>query len=236
MEYWFTTGLSKVQKYFVDYASGPSNVFNGTHISKPHDAPSRQLCESQVIKAPPGSNATSFSTLGVAIILTIGGLIILTHIILEYVVSNVVQTRNYKLVRWALDDKLQLQRLAFEGAGVGSWNAGIGAVPTTKRSQTFGMEMGGDKRSPTMTFTDSDEEKFAGTVQVDETGSVSSHSLSTSQGSGRTWPTTSMQRVESVQIPPIRLFEDDREVWPLVRDAIDTPYSWGGGAARFDGR
>ncbi|KAL1605012.1 hypothetical protein SLS60_004555 [Paraconiothyrium brasiliense] len=236
VEYWFTTGLSKVQKYFVDYASGPSNVLNGTHISKPYDAPSRQLCESQIIKVPPGSNATSFSTLGVAIILTVGGLVILAHVILEYIVANVVPTKNYKLVRWALDDKLQLQRLAFEGAGVGSWNAGIGAVPTTKRTQTFGMEMGGDRRHPTMTFTDDDEEKGAGAVLVDDAGSVRSHSFSTSKGSGRTWPTASLQRVESIQIPPIRLFEDDREVWPLVRDTTDNPYSWGGGTARFESR
>ncbi|KAJ4355598.1 uncharacterized protein N0V89_003618 [Didymosphaeria variabile] len=237
VEYWFTTGLSKVQKYFVDYASGPSNVFNGTHISKPYDAPSRQLCESQVIKAPPGSNATSFSTLGVAIILTVGGLVILAHVILEYIVSNVVPTKNYKLVRWALDDKLQLQRLAFEGAGVGSWHAGIGAVPTTKRTQTFGMEMSGDKRHPTMTFTDDDEEKRAGTVLLDDAGSVRSHSFSTSKGSGlRTWPTASVQRAESIQIPPIRLFEDDREIWPLVRDTTDNPYNWSGSAAGFESR
>ncbi|KAK7192149.1 hypothetical protein PSPO01_01721 [Paraphaeosphaeria sporulosa] len=236
VEYWFTIGLSKVQKYFVDYASGPSNVFNGTHISKPYDAPSRQLCESQIIKAPPGSNATSFSTLGVAIILTVGGLLILTHMVLEYIVANVVPTKNYKLIRWALDDKLQLQRLAFEGAGVGSWNAGLGTVPTTKRTQTFGMEIGGDQRHPTMTFTDDDEEKGPGAVMLDDAGSIRSHSFSTSKESGRTWPTASMQRVESVQIPPIRLFEDDREVWPLVRDARENPYSYNVGAARFDSR
>ncbi|KAF2438967.1 hypothetical protein P171DRAFT_436343 [Karstenula rhodostoma CBS 690.94] len=235
VEYWFTTGLSKVQKYFVDYASGPSNVFNGTHISKPYDAPSRQLCESQIIKAPPGSNATSFSTLGVAIILTVGGLLILMHMVLEYIVANIVPTKNYKLVRWALDDKLQLQRLAFEGAGVGSWNAGLGTVPTTKRTQTFGMEIGGDQRHPTMTFTDDDEEKGAGAVMIDA-DTVRSHSFSTSKGSGRNWPTASVQRVESIQLPPIRLFEDDREVWPLVQDARDNPYSYNAGEAHFDPR
>ncbi|KAJ4290356.1 hypothetical protein N0V90_010572 [Kalmusia sp. IMI 367209] len=211
VEYWFTTGLSKVQKYFVDYATGPSNVFNGTHISKPYDGPSRQLCNSQIIKAPAGSNATSFSTLGVAIILTIGGLIILVHMILEYTVTNIVPAKNYRLVRWALDDKLQLQRLAFEGAGVGQWNAGLGAVPTTKRTQTFGMEIGGEKGHPTMTFTDEDEERHLETVVLDDVGSLRSHSNSVSKGSGYTRPSTNTLRNDSVQIPPIRLFEDDRE-------------------------
>lgn len=183
---------------------------------------------------PPGSNATSFSTLGVAIILTVGGLLILTHMVLEYVVANVVPTKNYKLVRWALDDKLQLQRLAFEGVGVGSWNAGLGTVPTTKRTQTFGMEIGGDHRHPTMTFTDEDEERGAGTVMLDDAGTARSPSFSTLKGSGRAWPTASVQRAESIQIPPIRLFEEDREMWPLVRDARDNPYSYNAGAAHFD--
>jgi hypothetical protein len=166
----------------------------------------------------------------------VGGLLILAHIILEYVVANVVPTKNYKLVRWALDDKLQLQRLAFEGAGVGSWNAGLGAVPTTKRTQTFGMEIGGDKRHPTMTFTDDDEEKGTHAAILDDAGSVRSHSFSTSNVSGRTWPATSMQRAEPTQIPPIRLFEDDREIWPLVRNTTDNPYSWNEGVARFESR
>lgn len=178
----------------------------------------------------------SFSTLGVAIILAAGGLFILTHMILEYIVANVIPTKNYKLIRWALDDKLQLQRLAFEGAGVGTWNPGLGAVPTTKRSQTFGMEIGGDKRLPTMTFIDEDEQRDSGAGTLNDTNSIRSRSFSTSKGSGRTWPSTNTQTAESIQLPPIRLFEDDREVWPLVRDMGDNPYSYNAGAAHFDTR
>lgn len=136
-------------------------------------------------------------------------------------------------MRWALDDKLQLQRLAFEGAGVGLWNAGIGAVPTTKRSQTFGMDIGGEKGHPTMTFVDEDEEKNI--TVAEDTETVRLNSVSTSKDTTRIWPSTSVQRVDSYQIPPIRLFEDDREVWPLVQDA-NNPYTWNGGMASFDSR
>lgn len=217
-----------MQRYFVDYATGPINVFNGTHVSKPFDAPSHQLCNSQKIKAPPGSNAISFSTLGVAIILTIGGLLIVGQTILDLTITNIVATKNYKLVRWALDDKLQLQRLVFEGAGMGSWNAGIGAVPTTKRTQTFEMEIGGEKGHPTMSFMT--DENASSEITLGEVGSFRPQTTSTSKSSEDTRPAASMSRTESIQIPPIRLFEDDREVWPLVRDTSNipsqNPYRW----------
>jgi hypothetical protein len=34
-------------------------------------------------------------------------------------------------VRWQLDSKLQLQRIAFEEAGLGVWQGGADQVPTT---------------------------------------------------------------------------------------------------------
>ncbi|KAF2679340.1 hypothetical protein K458DRAFT_490655 [Lentithecium fluviatile CBS 122367] len=213
VEYWFSTGLAKVQKSFVEYASGPSNVLENTYISKPYDAPSRQLCDSQKIKTPPGSGAASFSTLGVAIILAVGGLLILCHTILEYIVANVIPTRNYKLMRWAIDDKLQLQRLAFEGAGMGTWHAGLGSVPTTTSQQLFGMEASGKKEHSNI-FTLYNEEKALGTVRMD---SVDSAMTPVSpKPSDKDWYPRPMERNDSYQLPPIHTQEEDREIWPLV--------------------
>ena len=152
VEYWFSTGLSKLQKHFVDYATGPTNVLPGAYISKPHDSASQQLCDSQKIRIPPGSNATSFSTLGVAIVIAVGGLLILTATVLECTVCRVIPAKNYKLLRWSLDDKLQMQRLVFEGAHKGKWKAGLGAVPTTTGKEVFGMEIVGGREHPIMDF------------------------------------------------------------------------------------
>lgn len=216
VEYWFTTGLTKVQKGFVEYAKGPTNVLENTFISKPFDEPSHQLCNSQKIKAPPGSGAISFSTLGVALILAIGGLLILCHTILEYVTANVVATRNHKLIRWGIDDKLQLQRLAFEGAGMGTWKASMGSVPTTNSHELFGMEIGEDRQHPTFYSKASDEEKQLGTVRVDSVGTQMTR-ISTKR-SDKDWSTRSTVRNDSYQLPPIHI-EDDREIWPLVDTA-----------------
>jgi hypothetical protein len=198
----------------VEYAKGPTNVLPNAYISKPYDGPSRQLCDSQKIKAPPGSGAVSFSTLGVAIILAIGGLLILCHTILEYVTANVMATRNHKLIRWGIDDKLQLQRLAFEGAGMGTWNASMGGVPTTRGPQLFGMEIRGAKEHPTFYEHVTEEEKELGTVRVDSVDSQ----MRRESGDKDSFPKP-LQRYDTYQLPPIRI-EDDREIWPLV-DATD---------------
>ncbi|KAF2122679.1 hypothetical protein BDV96DRAFT_4262 [Lophiotrema nucula] len=147
-EYWFTTGLAKLQKYFVEYAAGPSNIVDGLYLSRPSDTASRQVCDNLKIKAPPGSGATSFSTMGVAIILGVGGLLILAHFILSLVVGTFIPNRTYKLQRWGLDDKLQMQRLAFEGAGQSEWEQGFGGVPVTREEQLFAMELEGGNDQP----------------------------------------------------------------------------------------
>jgi hypothetical protein len=214
VEYWFTTGLAKVQKGFVEYAKGPTNVLENTYISKPFDGPSHQLCNSQKIKAPPGSGAVSFSTLGVALILAIGGLLILSHTILEYVTANVIAMRNHKLIRWGIDDKLQLQRLAFEGHGMGTWKASIGSVPTTTGHELFGMEIDAESEHHTTSTQASDEEKVLGTVRVDSVDSAMT-AVPTKTSDHKDWYPNSIQRNDSYQLPPINI-EDDREIWPLV--------------------
>lgn len=204
----------------VEYATGPTNVLENTYISKPFDSASHQLCNSQKIKAPPGSGAVSFSTLGVSIIIAIGGLLILGHTILDYVISNVIPTRNYKLVRWAIDDKLQLQRLAFEGASMGTWKAGIGSAPTTTSRQLFGMEIGGEERHPTI-FTQPEEDKALETVRVDSVNSAMTPVSTKPEADDR--HRTSIERVDSYQLPPMRFDDADHEIWPFTDTSGVTP-------------
>ncbi|KAF2707658.1 hypothetical protein K504DRAFT_535293 [Pleomassaria siparia CBS 279.74] len=135
-KYCFTTGLSKIQRSIVEYATGPVNVLEGTSIAKPNTTEAQHLCNSQKIQVPPGSGAISFSTLGVALIIALSGLLIIGHLILECVVSRADSKDNYKLLRWAMDEKLQLQRQAFEGAGMGTWQAGR-LVPVTASGELF---------------------------------------------------------------------------------------------------
>jgi hypothetical protein len=140
VESWFATGLARLQQSVVQYATGPPNVVDGAYISKPTDPISQMMCDNQQVRST--NNAINFSTLGIIIILLIGGLLIATSLVLDTLVGFVQRKRNlrdYQRVQWALNEKLQLQRLAYEEAGMGTWSGGTDLVPVTKPGETFGM-------------------------------------------------------------------------------------------------
>ena len=56
--------------------------------------------------------------------------------------------KDHKTLQWTLDEKLQLQRLAYEEAGQGRWSGGTNAVPVTAMGDKFGMPGGVDKAHP----------------------------------------------------------------------------------------
>ncbi len=99
------------------------------------------MCEAQKVTLE--GNTVSFSVLGVAIILILGAVIIITHLTLEPTVDwfqRRMKYGEYKRVRWVMDDKMQIQRMAFEEAGMGgTWINLNGSVPVTQeRDVVFG--------------------------------------------------------------------------------------------------
>lgn len=67
---------------------------------------------------------TSFSVLGLIIVLCLGGLIILISFTIEPLTGWIEQgfgNDNYKQLEWATNEILQLQRLAHEELGCGTW-------------------------------------------------------------------------------------------------------------------
>jgi hypothetical protein len=144
----------------VEYARGPENMPETMNISKPFDEPSRRLCASQMIQAPPGSGAVSVSTLGVALTFGLGGLIIIINISLLCFQSHADKSGKYKLTRWAMDDKLQLQRHAFQGVGMGTWKEGF-SVPTTTSKEVFPMRLWNAKTKEGQKRRSEDEETLA---------------------------------------------------------------------------
>lgn len=77
---------------------------------------------------------TSFSVLGLVIILSLGGLIILLSYTIEFVVGWIQTWKKigtYQRLEWIINDTLQLQRLAHEELGFGSWTKGAAECPIT---------------------------------------------------------------------------------------------------------
>ena len=128
---WFSTGLVMLQKNLREYAS-PADLLPGTDLLKPQTPVDQAMCYSQKTKVTNGT--ISFSVLGLAITLVVGTLIILTSCALDTVVGWIgLQSHR----SWVLDEKLQLQRMVFEGRGVSWTNTEGPGIPVTEAGERF---------------------------------------------------------------------------------------------------
>lgn len=94
---------------------------------------------------------TNFSIFGLATIFIVGGLIIITSYTLEPCVIWMQRRRNYDAyasLEWAMNETLQLQRMAHEEVGMGSWRNCNKDVPITERRDRLAMLDLGDLEHP----------------------------------------------------------------------------------------
>lgn len=113
---------------------------------------------SQKVKS---ASHTSFSVLGLGITLGFRGLIILLELTAEpilKVVQRRYKTGLYQRLEWVTNETLQLQRMAHEGLGAGSWTGGAESVPTTSEEQALATLDISDQNHPRLIF-DSQSEK-----------------------------------------------------------------------------
>lgn len=123
----------------LEYAAGPSNISGTTFIVPPADAIQEALCYSQMV--PSARDTISFSIANLSIVLIVSALFILANLGLDTTVGFIqrkMNPRSPRRLQWILDDKFQLQRLAFEEAGMGEWSGGADALPVTMRREKFG--------------------------------------------------------------------------------------------------
>ena len=131
---WFNVSLAALQRYVVQKAYGPTDVLDeGGYIVKPSIEPEEAICQSQMIRNVAGYQ--NFSTLGVVIILVFGSSLVLLGLTID-TVAGLVQKhflkRDYQRLSWVSDGYLQLQRLAYEGAGYDEWDGCADEVPVSK--------------------------------------------------------------------------------------------------------
>lgn len=146
---WFDVAMATLQAKMVQYATGPTNVPAGYSIFKLPNDTSLDLCKSQIIRN--NSGTTSFSVLGVAIILIVGSLLIVTSLLLEPALGfarRKMERNQYKSIQYIADGMWQLQRLAYEEAGQGHWSGGANTVPLTREGDTMGLPRNTDMKHP----------------------------------------------------------------------------------------
>lgn len=149
---WFAISLAKVQEIPIRWAIGPSYVPAGSMLQRASRPEELQLCKSQIILSPGGT--TSFSVLGIVIILIVGITLMLLSIFLDVLTSyfrSKLQKDEYKQVQWGLDGIFQLHRLAYEASGQGTWTGDFNSIPVTKKGDLIHVpDFRADSRHPTL--------------------------------------------------------------------------------------
>jgi hypothetical protein len=125
--------LVNAQQAIVNSVRGFGNPEYDKWIQAP-DANDRWMCNNQITKR---NDYSSFNVLGLALILSIGGLLILVNLTLEPIMGA-IQARTGRwtpqCLEWMLLDVLQLQRMTFEGRNLGTWSELTASVPVNTMS------------------------------------------------------------------------------------------------------
>ncbi|KAL2039171.1 hypothetical protein N7G274_008220 [Stereocaulon virgatum] len=151
---WFAVSMAKLQQRIVQYATGPAYIPQGSSLVGPLNKHQEKMCKNQKVRSRSGT--TSFSVLGVAIILIIGSVLILASLLPDTVVGifrRQLHWKDYKSLQWTLDDKLQMQRMAHEEAGQGHWTGGASSYPLTRTGDKLGVPEGVDSVHPLLSKT-----------------------------------------------------------------------------------
>lgn len=126
---WMAVGLARLQQIVVEYATASTGVHPGLELQEMPSEIEQRFCRNQKVRH--SGEHTSFSILGMIIVLVCGAAIIILSLFVD-TLGDWLQGRAGKSRRqcqWRLNEKLHLQRLAYEAAGKGDWSATTDVVP-----------------------------------------------------------------------------------------------------------
>ncbi|KAI1264352.1 hypothetical protein F5Y18DRAFT_436738 [Xylariaceae sp. FL1019] len=171
---WWNYSLAATQTAFINTASGPNDIESIKYRHSYNGSAFQHICDSQKIQS---TAYASLSVLGLAITFTGGLALILTSYLLQPVskflfVSIAVQGSfgyaPHKHLEWTTNATYQLQRLAHEEIGAGTWSHGTNTFPTTKPNELIAALDITDSRHPTLRqtpYTDKDTGRHSGDTQ-----------------------------------------------------------------------
>lgn len=109
LQNWFEIGLNMFQLQSAQYATGYTSTKSNAYVTPP-DAESQWMCENQIMQR---ADYTSFSVLGIVLILVLGCLIILINLILRPLVHRFQPDTELNRLRrseWDATEMLEMQR------------------------------------------------------------------------------------------------------------------------------
>ncbi|KAF1955428.1 hypothetical protein CC80DRAFT_474937 [Byssothecium circinans] len=155
--------LSSLQGVFVEVANGPRTEPLKQFQVHPKDQASKNICTNQKIRS---NQYSSFNVVALVIVLIFGAIFILLDLFLEPTLNAYHNRRTkseslpqhdvarsvHSRLEWRTMSFLQLQRMAHEGVGSGTWQKTRSGNPVTIPYQKLGMLDVRDKKRPTMTW------------------------------------------------------------------------------------
>ncbi|CAJ2500265.1 Uu.00g031180.m01.CDS01 [Anthostomella pinea] len=146
---WYGISMAVLQKSFVNAAVGPADAALRSFVTAPNATEEKTMCNSQKIRS---SAYSSFSLCGLLFVFLCGGLIMAISWILEplftFLEKRFKLLSQYARLEWAVNSALQMQRLAHEQLGAGSWTRGAESVPLTEADAELGVLDLADEKHP----------------------------------------------------------------------------------------
>jgi hypothetical protein len=136
---WHSYMMAHMQRIMYDLAAGPMDPNFNQYVLKPSAKNQAifDVCANQKIR---DSHFYSFSVLGLTITLLVGGFIVLLNLCLSTIVGWFQRFSGkgiHRAEHWRLDHSLQVQRMAYENAGIGRWRGKHSLVPVTGKGERF---------------------------------------------------------------------------------------------------
>ncbi|KAH8587182.1 hypothetical protein B0O99DRAFT_698889 [Bisporella sp. PMI_857] len=145
---WFGASLARFQQSLLEYALGPVGIVeNGGSVISPtsNDTVGRAICNRQMIRNASGYQ--NFSTLALVIVLLVSSVLISLDLTLDvgigFVQKKMGKEAKYRRLCWVEDGYLQVQRMAYEGAGYDDWEECAENVPVLKENNRGSQVLGG---------------------------------------------------------------------------------------------
>ncbi|KAI0015357.1 hypothetical protein F4780DRAFT_787088 [Xylariomycetidae sp. FL0641] len=144
------TVLAQMQAAFVDMARGTSDPETRDIFINYTGPELQRICRNQKIRS---TAYASFSVLGLVITFTLSILLILASYLLEPISKYLYQKKRYSqyaYLEWHTNGTLQLQRLAHEEKGLGTWSGCLDTIPTTLPDEVLGCLDTSDPNHPVL--------------------------------------------------------------------------------------
>ncbi|GME57641.1 putative cytochrome p450 protein [Neofusicoccum parvum] len=138
-EYWHAASMVALQWWVVSIATGPSDAKIMPWLVTVNGTDEGGLCSNLKVF---NSSYLNFSVIGLAAILIVGGVLIVISSVLEPIIAFVQRRCKldaYSRLEWATNETLQLQRLAHEELGMGTWRRCARSVPVTYGDASLAM-------------------------------------------------------------------------------------------------